>query len=158
MHFAYFNSNVEKKLRQSYETSVEKYAEFLDIDQDPLYHPDIGEVPFEGCATGWAQLIPVSTSHPKLSAVNDEPDSRPTTTFIILISWRNADAEKALEQKLSPDGTALLYDRYIQTVINKADRGYNKHHLQLNWIAESNPREKEWSSTILGRLPNAGYP
>ncbi|KAL9045861.1 MAG: hypothetical protein Q9214_001169, partial [Letrouitia sp. 1 TL-2023] len=151
VHFAYFDLNVEKKMRQSCAASVRRYGEILSIDQDPLMHPelDLEEVPFEGYATGWAQLMPISTNDAQLSAVNDEPDSRPKNMFIVLTSWRNADAEKDSEQKLTPDETALLYDRYIQTVISKADRGYDRHHLQLNLLSPSNLVDKEWSSTIL---------
>lgn len=159
VHFAYFNSHVEKNLRQDYESSVRRYGEILYIAQDP-HNPYIEEFSnegFEGFATGWAQLIPVLTGHAQASAANGEPDPRPNTMFIILTSWRNAHAEEVLDQKMY--GTTLLYDQYIQSVLNEADIGYNRHHLKLNLLTPGRSLgDGEWSSTILGRLPNAGYP
>ena len=150
MYSVHFSLEIEKKQRQKYENRVGNYAEHLDIRQDPQRHPDLEELPFLGQTTGWALNLPESTTSNREADIAELPHNT-KATFIILVSWSSVKTEATAEQIKTPGKSESLYEHYVQSILDEADLGYDRRHVQFDFLSPANLNRKERSSTILGR-------
>ncbi|KAL8746639.1 MAG: hypothetical protein Q9190_001361 [Brigantiaea leucoxantha] len=147
MHKAYFDNVEDIKQTQRYETNVFNFAQHVHARQDPQIHPDLEETPFLGQARGWA--IPLSLS----SSLEETPilPNKSKSIFVILLSWLSIESEREASQINTPGHSESLYDYYIQSVLDKAAGGFDRHHLHLDFLFSGNLDRKERSSEILSK-------
>lgn len=106
---------------------------------------------FKGGATGWAIPLPIPGKKNEKNA-SEKDANLLKSTFVILLSWRDAEAEKegeAFTNSLTGEG---LYDCHIQPMIRRAGPGASKSHLKLDFLSEYNLKFEERSSVLLGRF------
>lgn len=73
------------------------------------------------------------------------------STFVILISWKDAEAEKAGEAFTNSSMDESLYEHHIQPMIRRAGPGTINSHLKLDFLSEYNLEFEERSSVLLAR-------
>lgn len=105
---------------------------------------------FKGGATGWAIPLPIpgkkDEKNPSEGGVN-----LLKSTLVILMSWKDAEAEKEGEAFTNSSMDEGLYEYHIQPIIRRAGPGAIKSHLKLDFLSEYNLEFEERSSVLLGR-------
>lgn len=106
---------------------------------------------FKGGATGWA--IPMPSPGKKDGKNASEIDGNiQKSTFVILMSWKDAEAEKEGEAFINSSMDESLYEYHIQPMIRRAGPGAIKRHLKLDFLSEYNLKFEERSSVLLARF------
>lgn len=105
---------------------------------------------FKGGSAGWAIPLPIpgkkDEQNPSESDVNPQ-----NSTFVILMSWKDGEAEKEGEEFTDSSMDQSLYEYHIQPMIRRAGSGVTKSHLKLDFLSEYNLKFEERSSVLLGR-------
>lgn len=132
--------------RNSCELSVFNYVQCLHN------YPSASSLEFEhfkGVATGWAIPMPISGQKDEKSVSDNDENMR--STFLILMSWKDAEAEKAGEAFTNSSMEESLYEHHIQPIIRRAGPGAMKNHVKLDFLSEYNIKFEERSSVLLAR-------
>ena len=106
---------------------------------------------FKGGATGWAIPMPIPRKKDEKNA-GENNGIILKSTFVILMSWKDAEAEKEGEAFTNSSMGEGLYEYHIQPMITRAGPGAIKSHLKLDFLSEYNLKFEERSSVLLGRF------
>ena len=106
---------------------------------------------FKGGATGWAIPLPGPGKHDKKNASEIDGNIQ-KSTFVILMSWKDAEAEKEGEAFINSSMDESLYEYHIQPMIRRAGLGAIKTHLKLDFLSEYNLKFEERSSVLLAQF------
>ena len=135
IHLATFNRKLNRLQKHKYEEKLFHFGQTLDLCRDHDRPLELG-APFESQTHGWACTIPdISPSVEHSSPSNDSTHSE--TTFVALIGWTSMEGEKVAESMKIPGTTDSLHDVYIQPMIDDADGGYEKGHLQFDFATQA---------------------
>lgn len=106
---------------------------------------------FKGGAAGWAIPLPIPGKKDEKNASENDVNLL-KSTFVILMSWKDAEAEKEGEAFTNPPMDESLYEYHIQPMIRRAGPGAIKSHLKLDFLSEYNLKFEERSSVLLSRF------
>lgn len=104
---------------------------------------------FKGGAAGWAIPLPISGKKGEQNASETGANIQ-KSIFVILMSWKDDEAEKEGEALTEPSMDEGLYEHHIQPMIRRAGPGAIKSHLKLDFLSEYNLKFEERSSVLLG--------
>lgn len=105
---------------------------------------------FKGGAAGWAIPLPIPGKKDENNA-SETDVNLPKSIFVILMSWKDDEAEKEGEAFTDSSMDEALYEYHIQPMIRRAGPGAIKIHLRLDFLSEYNLKFEERSSVLLGR-------
>ena len=134
--------------RNSCELSVFSYVQGLH-KRPSASSPEVEG--FKGGATGWAIPLPSPGKHDEKNA-NEIDGNIQKSTFVILMSWKDAEAEKEGEAFINSSMDESLYAYHIQPMIRRAGPGAIKTHLKLDFLSEYNLKFEERSSVLLAQF------
>lgn len=105
---------------------------------------------FKGGATGWAIPLPIPGKKDEKNASENDVNLL-KSIFVILMSWKDAEAEIEGEAFTDSSMNEGLYEYHIQPMIRRAGPGAIKSHLKLDFLSEYNLKFEERSSVLLDR-------
>ena len=143
-----FPTRLSLSERNSCELSVFSYVQCL---HDRPTVSTLEVEPLKGGATGWAIPMSIPGKMDEKKASENYVDIL-NSTFVILMSWKDAEAEKEGEAFINSSMDESLYEYHIQPMIRRAGPGVIKSHLKLDFLCEYNLKFEERSSVLL-----AGY-
>lgn len=105
---------------------------------------------FKGGAAGWAIPLPIPRKKDDQNA-SETGVNLQKSIFVILMSWKDDEAEKEGEAFTDSSMDEGLYEYHIQPMIRRAGPGAIKSHFKLDFLSEYNLKFEERSSVLLGR-------